>query len=139
MTAIQILKVPPEHFNYVLKWLDFHVFNFVLNVSGASSPFSMLTINTGNNMFSMPSPTSLSPGISPSLMSSPSMSPLVSLGLPWGNMGLLQSAHERSSQNMSQHSFAHLLNTSMSQGQQYHQHTQHNQHQQLLLQQLLPR
>lgn len=109
------------------------------NLKGASSPFSMLTINTGNNMFSMPSPTSLSPGISPSLMSSPSMSPLVSLGLPWGNMGLLQSAHERSSQNMSQHSFAHLLNTSMSQGQQYHQHTQHNQHQQLLLQQLLPR
>lgn len=101
-------------------------------VKGGVSPFSMLTINTGNNVFAMPSPTSLSPGISPSLMSSsPSMSPLVSLGLPWSNFGL-SSGHDHSSQ--SQH-LSHLLTSH--QQHQYHNH--HQQQQQLLLQQLLPR
>lgn len=119
--------------------------------AAAASPFSLLTINTSNNnnIFNMPSPTSLSPGISPSLMSSsPSMSPMASLGLQWNNYSLLPSAHEPS-QAFSQHQFSQLMRSTLSQHNHQYQHHQSHHHQQqqlqqqqqqeLLLQQLLPR
>ncbi|KAK3920505.1 Protein bicaudal C [Frankliniella fusca] len=120
-------------------------------VKASSSPFSLLSINTANkNVFAMPSPTSLSPGISPSLMSSsPSVSPLTSLGLQWNNFNLLPATHEHSSQALTQHQFSQLMRSTMSQTHQYqhhlplhhhhHHHQQQQQQQELLLQQLLPR